>query len=302
MRKESRLVALLSIVPLLLLITGVEAAEPQNMKSFSVAQQRNGSNPKKLTVAAAQIPVSLDIDENVATIGRVIEQAIEEKADILLTPEGSLSGYTHTFDQEEVDRALDTVLEKARAGNLALALGTCFIEPDDGKCYNQIRFYDKRGAFLGFHNKTLTCGTMTEPPKGETNHYAVRPLRTFELGGITIGGLICNDMWGNPMCTPMPEAHLSQQLSRRGARVIFHAINGGRDGGEWSKDVHWPFHESNMRLRALAGRVWVVSADNCAPISIPCSAPSGVLGPDGNWAVRAPDQGQHVVVHTIELE
>lgn len=258
--------------------------------------------PKRLRVAAAQVPVAQDIAKNVETICRAIDHAVAEGADILLTPEGSLSGYTPGFDREKLNRALETVIARARAGDLALALGTCFVEPADGRCYNQIRFYDQKGEFLGFHPKTLTCGTMTDPPKGEINDYARRPLRTFDLDGVTIGGLICNDMWGNPACTPMPETHLSQQLSRMGARIVFHAINGGRDGSEWSENVHWPFHESNMRLRARAGGIWVVSADNCAPTSIPCSAPSGILKPDGHWAAKAPRKGEHVVVYTIELE
>ncbi len=258
---------------------------------------------KSLRVATAQIPVSRDISTNVETIFRAIDKAIVEKADVLLTPEGSLSGYTHEFDRASATKALEQVVAKASGAGLALALGTCFVEPSDGRCYNQIRFYDGQGEFLGFHSKTLLCGSMTDdPPQGEILHYAIQPLRTYTLNGITIGGLICNDMWGNPGCTPMDEPHLSQELSERGAKIIFQAINGGRNGGQWSEEVYWPFHETNMRIRANTGNVWIVTADNCAPTDIPCSAPSGVLQPDGNWAAKAPRQGEHVVVYTIELK
>ena len=258
--------------------------------------------PKRLRAATAQIPVTRDVAVNVETIGRAIDFAIAEKADVLLTPEGSVSGYTPRFDQSQVEAALEKLVAKASSAGLALALGTCFVEPDDGLCYNQVRFYDGRGNFLGFHSKTLRCGTMTDPPKGEINHYAARPLRTFELQGITVGGLICNDMWANPGCTPMPDPHLSQKLAGMGAKIIFQAINGGRDGSDWSREVYWPFHETNLRIRARTGKVWIVTADNCSPTDVPCSAPSGVLRPNGHWAVKAPDQGEHVVVHTIELE
>ncbi|MHC4401081.1 MAG: carbon-nitrogen hydrolase family protein [Planctomycetota bacterium] len=261
------------------------------------------ASPKRLRVAVAQIPVTRDVAANLQTITRAIDHATAQKADVLLTPEGSLSGYTPKFDQSEVEAALEKVLEKARQAGLALALGTCFVEPDDGLCYNQIRFYDADGAFLGFHNKILRCGTMTDdPPKGEINHYAARPLRTFELEGIPVGGLICNDMWANPGCTPMPDPHLSQQLSKMGAKIIFQAFNGGRDGSAWSREVYWPFHETNLRIRARTGKVWIVTADNCHPTNIPCSGPSGVLRPNGNWVVQAPDQGEHMVVYTIELD
>ena len=263
---------------------------------------KDGQEVKKsLRVMAAQVAVSGDIEANVETIKKAIDKAIAEKSDILLTPEGSLSGYTHIFDQGRVRKGLGEIVEKASKGKLALALGTCFVE-DDGKCYNEIRFYDKGGEFLGFHSKTLRTGSLDDPGKGEINHYAVRPMRTFEICGVRVGGLICNDMWANPMCTPMPDEHLSQQLSEMGAKVIFHAVNGGRDGSEWSKNVYWNYHETNLRMRAAVGRVWIVTADNCYPKDVMCSSPSGVLKSDGGWAVQAQEQGEDFVSYTIELE
>ncbi len=256
---------------------------------------------RSLRVATAQIPVTHSISANSAAIHRALDAAIREGADILLTPEGSLSGYTPKFDQTAVDKELFRIVHRARQAGMALALGTCYVEPDDQKCYNQLRFYNGSGEFLGFHSKTLLCGSFSEPPQGEINDYATRPLRTFEIKGIRVGGLICNDMWGNPQCTPMPDPHLSQKLSKAGAEIIFLAINGGRDGGAWSEEVNWPYHEVNMRMRAAAGRVWVVSADNSFPHHVPCSAPSGVLKPNGQWAVQSPRQGEHVTVHTIEI-
>ena len=260
------------------------------------------ASPARLRVAVAQIPVSTNIDANFDSIRRAMSKAVSEQADVLLTPEGSLSGYTHRFDQTKVELALDKLVAEASASKLALVLGTCFVEPDDGKCYNELRFYDGDGKLLGFHTKTLRCGTMTSPPVGEINHYGVRPLRTFTLKGITVGGLICHDMWANPGCTPMPDPHLSKQLAQMNTRVIFHAINGGRNGGDWSRDVFWPFHESNLRIRAQTGKQWIVTADNCDPVNVPCSAPSGVLGPNGQWAAQAPTKGEHVVVYTIPLD
>jgi predicted amidohydrolase len=116
-----------------------------------------------------------------------------------------------------------------------------------------------------------------------------------------VGGLICNDLWANPECTPGPDPHLTQQLARKGARVLFHAVNGGRDGGEWS-EVAWHYHESNLRMRARAGRLWIVTVDSAEPTHLPCSAPSGVIAPDGRWAVKTPAQGEQFFAHTIELQ
>ena len=160
------------------------------------ATTSRGAEPQAtIRVASAQIPVTRDIAINAETIHRALDTAISEGADILLTPEGSLSGYTPDFDQAEVEQRLAQIVERAAAADVALALGTCFTEPDDEECYNQIRFYNQNGEFLGFHSKTLLCSSLTDPPRGEINSYATRPLRTFEINGISVGGLICNDMW-----------------------------------------------------------------------------------------------------------
>ena len=139
------------------------------------------------------------------------------------------------------------------------------------------------------------------PPKGEINDYAATDLRVFDWAdGCAIGGLICNDFWANPACTPMPDPHLSQQLAAMDARLIFHAVHGGRDGSEWSK-VAWQYHESNLRMRTRAAKLWTVTVDNAFPEDIPCSAPSGVIGPDGAWVCQAATTGKAFFVHEIAL-
>lgn len=253
-----------------------------------------------LRVAGAQMGVGTDIEANTDKILEAIDKAYIEKAGILLTPEGSLSGYTPDFDKEQAARGLEKVTPYARKKHIGLALGTCYIEQDE-ECYNQIRFYHPDGTYLGFHSKILRCGSMAERPQGEINHYATTELRTFSWPhDITIGGLICNDLWANPACTPMPDPHLSQQLSAMGAQIIFHAVNGGRNGSEWSK-VAWQFHESNLRMRAQAGGIWIVVVDNAAPTDIPCSAPSGVINPDGNWVCRTKPVGEDFFVFDINM-
>jgi hypothetical protein len=62
-----------------------------------------------LRVADAQIPVRSDIEVNVEVIMRAIDFAAAEQAAILLTPEGSLSGYTPSFNAAAVEQALAKV-------------------------------------------------------------------------------------------------------------------------------------------------------------------------------------------------
>ena len=254
----------------------------------------------KIQIAAVQMPVGHSISQNAGQICTAIERAADAGAMILLTPEGSLSGYSHDFDPRAVRSALRRVTALARRHSVGLALGTCFLE-DDGHRYNQIRFYRPDGEYLGFHSKILLCGTLGSGSSGEINHYGTTALRAFIWSqGLVIGGLICNDLWANPECTSMPDSHVTQLLSGMGARIIFHAVNGGRDGDEISR-LNWQYHEANLRLRARAGRIWIVTVDNANPISLPCSSPSGVIDPQGNWVYRTEPIGAQFFTWNIEL-
>jgi predicted amidohydrolase len=255
----------------------------------------------RLRVAGAQIPVSRDLQKNVATLSRAIEFAQREKADVLVTPEGSLSGYWAGFDPEATRKAIEQISVQAKSANIALVLGTCFA--DGGVRYDAQRFYNRSGDFLGFHSKILLCRRVANPTaKGEGDSYKSSPLRVFTLDGVTVGGLVCNDMWANPEYTPMPDPYLARQLAGLGARIIFVSANAGQDSGpDWP--LNHSFHESNLRLRARSAGVWVVVVDAADPEGKkPSNCPSGVVSPDGQWAVQAESKGEQFFVHTIELE
>lgn len=292
---------LVSIVLTFFVIVTSGFTTNQGIRYYTENTQDDEYIQKSIKVAGVKSLVSNDINANVAALIKAIDFAQQEKADILLTPEGSLSGYKSDFNQIELNKALEELVSYASLAKVGLALGTCYYE-EDNKCYNQIRFYDKEGRFLGFHSKILRCGNLDDPKKGEINIFASTPLRTFVFENIIIGGLICNDMWANPECTTLPDTHLSQQLSRMGARIIFHAVNGSRDESEWSSVVNWNFHESNLRLKASAGNVWIVTVDNSYPEYLKSSCPSGVLDPGGNWVCITAAKGVQYFSYDIELK
>jgi len=45
----------------------------------------------------------------------------------------------------------------------------------------------------------------------------------------------------------------------------------------------------------------MVTVDNCHPEDMPCSAPSGVVDPDGDWVCRTEPQGEGYFAYTIVL-
>lgn len=260
------------------------------------------STPRRLRVAGAQMPVSRDLDNNVSILLRAIEFAQREKAGVLVTPEGSLSGYWAGFDPQRTHRAIEQVASRAKEAGIALVLGTCFSD-DNGHRYDAQRFYGADGTFLGFHSKVLLCQRVADPKsKWEGDSYKSSPLRVFQLGGLTVGGLVCNDMWANPEYTPMPDPYLARQLAGMGARVVFVSANAGQDTGpDWP--MNHSFHEVNLRMRARSAGLWIVVVDAADPDGKkPSNCPSGVVNPDGQWVVKADSKGEQFFVHTIELK
>ena len=253
----------------------------------------------KIKIAMAQIPVFENVAQNLQELEKALDYAAEEKADILLTPEGSLSGYRFIFDAKEVMEALDEFTAKARERKIGLALGTCMVEKD-GLCYNELRFYQADGTYLGCHTKQLLCGSMEEKPKGEIEHFKIMPLRVFNFMGVKVGGLICNDMWANPMVTPTPDPHLTHLLAVMGAKVIFHAVNGGRDSTPFSQETVKKFHEVHLLMKSIADNVTIVSVDNSHPFETGVSSKGGVVA-EAKWVYTLPDKGRQYGSYIINI-
>lgn len=254
----------------------------------------------KLKIALAQTVVTGDIAANLRAVERGLRFAAGEGAQLLLTPEGALSGYTHLFDRAAQREALAQAEALARSLGVGMALGTCQ-EEDDGLCYNEQRFYTPEGEYLGCHTKTLCCGGMAEPHEGEYLHYAVKPLRTFRFRGAVLGGLICNDVWANPECTPMPDPHLVWRLREMGAQAILHSVNGGGNGSPDMRTTVRAFHTSNLVMRARSAGIPIVSVDAAPAGGFPAACPSGVVDGSGKRVFSLPETGEQLGVWELDL-
>ena len=203
---------------------------------------------RQIIISGLQMNVSNDIDLNQKQIVEGIKKAASEGADFLVTPEGSLSGYTSNFDQEKLAVALKAVTAEASRMKVGLMLGTCYKEDDKGKefCYNQVRVYAPDGEFLGEYSKILRCSILDMPGTGEMVDYVEGELRTFDWKGTRFGILICNDLWATPGYTTMPNPYLVWKLKQMGAQFIVHCINSG------TAQKYRPFHESSAELWALS--------------------------------------------------
>lgn len=249
--------------------------------------------PGNLRVAGLQMNVSNDIAANKTRILSGIRDAAAGKANFLITPEGSLSGYRSTFDQKELEPALNEVLVLARALKLGMLLGTCF-KDEEGLCYNQIRIYSPEGSFLGAHSKILVCSPVDKPGTGEMEQYTPGTLQTFEWNQLRFGALVCNDLWATPGYTTILNPYLPLRLKEMGAQVIFHAINSG------TSQKYRPFHESSAELWALHLGIPIMEV-NAAYGDKKGNAQSGLIDRQGGRAVKVPDSGDQLFFCDIEV-
>jgi predicted amidohydrolase len=263
--------------------------------SLIIAQPASGAKKAipEIRLAGLQMLVGTDIGKNKEQILQGITGAAREGASFLVTPEGSLSGYTSDFNQEELSRALEEIRTAAIKMKVGLMLGTCFKEIKKGKelCYNQVRVYTPEGQSLGAYSKILRCSELDVPGTGEMLDYAEGTLRTFEWEGCSFGILICNDLWATPGYTTMPNPYLPWKLQQMGAQFIVHCINSG------TAQKYRPFHESSAELWALSLHIPIMEVNAAQEERI--NAQSGLIDAQGSRILRVPDEGTQFFAVTI---
>lgn len=254
------------------------------------------SQEKSLKVAGLQMNVSNDIDANKKTIIDNIAIASEEGAEFLITPEGSLSGYTDDFDNQKLLAALVEVEVVAKEKGIGLFLGTCIKEKigNDTIVYNQVRAYSPEGKLLGKQSKVLLCSPVDAPGTGEMHDYGQGFLKPIQWNGLKIGILICNDLWATPGYTTIANTYLPLQLKQMGAEVIFHSINSGLN------QRYRKFHESSVELWAYTNGIPILEV-NAAKGEKPVNAQSGLVDKNGERTLEVPLIGEQLFYAEIPL-
>ncbi len=237
-----------------------------------------------IRISGVQMTVSANLEENLDRILRYVEGG---GADFLLFPEMSLTGYHGDFGESATEKAWRQIAKACRHAYVTAIIGTG--ARVDGTTHIQSRIYSDMGELLGTHEKlvpTLNDRKFCTP--GEE-------LRVFTHHEITFGCLICNDLWVTPGFGPYPDPRLTYKLGKLGAQVIFHSINSG------SSEIHTPYHESNLALRAMESQLFIATA-NAADPKGPVNASSGVVSPKGEWLVRVPRTGEHQYFYDLDIE
>lgn len=236
------------------------------------------------TIAVAQLPVE-DQDQraNLRGILEAIDRAAGHKADFLVTPEGALTRYHGRFDRPLRDELMGVIHQACRRRGVTAIIGAS--DRRRGNVYNEQVIVGGDGEILGRHAKMV-------PTAGDRKwSVAGRTLRVFSDRGLTFGCLICNDLWVTPGCGNQCDPRLTLRLARKGAKAIFHSVNSAPGS------IYTAYHESNLVLRAIEGRVYIATANAAKPTAV--NAATGIIGPDGKWIVRCNRRGRQFAVAKV---
>ena len=238
---------------------------------------------KTLTVAGCRIPVGLDIDKNMVEIKRAIDWAAENSVDIMVTPECALTGYLWEPEDRQDPRihqlalALGEIQEYSQQKTVDLVLGTA--------CYNARGEWANMQAFIvdgdcvDHYEKQVLFGAE-QCCYSPGNRLAVLDYKQFK-----IAGLICNDLWSNPILWPGESADLLQELRQHKVDIIF--VSANIPPSNEQQELFYAWADVCIRMYSLTGDWNTVVSDQT--IDAGAVGPVGIVGRNSEWLVKGHD-------------
>ena len=259
----------------------------------------NATKTQRVRVAAAQYAVGPDVDANLATTLRMIDQAAKGQPDLLVLPEfaNHCSWYEDAKHCAQVSVTLDgpfisAVADRAKTHGFHIVIN-CSVVVEGETCSGTSILIDPAGQVVATADKQVLIGH-----ENDFLRRAVAPSPVVETAVGRLGLYACMDGVLNE--TP-------RGLALRGAQVLCNSLNSfAYDEGS----LHIP-------VRAAENKVFVVAANKVGPlipeflvepvsaqISIPGHFLSGagesqIVAPDGTVLAKAPITGEAVIFADI---
>lgn len=235
-------------------------------------------------IGAIQMNTQADKAANLATAGRLIDEAAAQGADVVALPEMfNIYGTAEEISagRESIPGPTSEFLrDKAVEHGIIVHGGSIPVSvPDGDKAWNQTLVYDPAGDLIATYRKIhlFDIDIAGKVAANESSRYdAGVEMVSFESGLGQFGLTICYDI-------RFPEVYRALTLS--GARVIFHpsafTLYTGKD--------HW---EALIRARAIENQVYLVSP---AQIGVhagdqQCFGNTMIVDPWGTVLARAPER------------
>lgn len=203
---------------------------------------------QKLRLAVIQLRTELEQAETMDKAARMIREAAQNGAGIVVLPEMFNCPYADAWFRRYAESGEAAV--KAMSGwakdNGVLLVGGSIVELADGKLYNSCFVFDENGKQLARHRK-VHLFDVDLPGMRFLESATFAPgeeITTFETRFGTMGAAICFDV-------RFPE--LFRAMAKRGAKIIFLPAQFNQKTGP----AHW---ELSLRARAVDNELFVVGA------------------------------------------
>jgi predicted amidohydrolase len=240
----------------------------------------------RLRVAAVQMKFAPTIDENLATIERLLQDAAKRRADVVLFPECATTGYGFDFAllrPADNRRALDAVAGLAARHQINVVVGSPVFRRR--KLYNCLVLFDRKGVARHCYAK---CHLTEGDRKWFTPGNAVA---LFTVDGVPATAIICHER-------RYPE--LVRLGVMAGARIVFHP-NAGMDRPAVSRKKHGG--KDGIAARAFENAIFYVFANSVGPQGngLWSAGDSKIVAPDESVLAMADNRNEAVLVSTLDL-
>jgi len=241
-------------------------------------------------------PKLRDPEENAR---RIVAAAAAARADLLVTPELSLTGYNVGDDVARLALPADVgcALPFPGLGDAAPTLVGLIERGDAGVHYNTAALVE--AGRVAFRHRKLYLPTYGMFEEGRFFGRG-GDLLTFEPAeGWRAGVLICEDFWHPALAyvLAMARVHLIVVMAAAAGRGVF---QGGEAGGRFASADVW---ERMARVTAQLYGVYVALANRAGVEgAVTFTGGSVVVGPDGSVLARGPEEGEAVLEVTLDPE
>ena len=265
---------------------------------------------RNVTVAAIQMQCSTNVEENIKKADKMIREAAQKGAQIILLPELFERQYfcqERRYEYYEFAKSVeenDAVRHfKKLAKELSVVLPISFYERDINRLYNSVAIIDADGTNLGVYRKTHIPDDHYYQEKfyftpGDTG------FRVFKTKFGTIGVGICWDQW-------FPET--ARGMAIQGAEILFYPTAIGSEPILTCDSMpHW---RRCMQGHAACNLMPVVAANRIGTESvIPCEENGGqtseltfygssfITDATGEIVVTANREEETVIYSTFDLD
>ena len=234
-----------------------------------------------MKVAVLQMNIAFgEPERNIATLYRMVAEAMEQRPDVLLLPELWRLGFypRPILDYgSQTRKALADIAARYQVnivgGTVANAIGT--------QVFNTCYVFDRTGRLLTTYHKTHLFS-----PSGEAEDFtAGDTVVTFELDGIRCGLAVCYDV-------RFPE--LIRRLALEGISVLFLPA-------AWplSRLIHW---QTLIRARAIENQIFVAACNEAGMMNDDeqLAGHSAIIDPWGELLSQA-GEGEEILQGNLRL-